>query len=1013
LNRILIYILILICVLSGQKTIPFDNDVIKKINSIVKEADIPEINIILSFSDSTVILKSEDGGEIRVVDDPAELKLYEIGSASKSFTGLALLKLESEGKVNLNDPVIKYIPDLSVYFQGEQQTILISHLLHHTSGIPWNTISKIRESSSDNALEETVLSFSGSELARKPGLQYEYATINYDIIGLIIEKVSGLKFEEYLKDNIFLPLGMSNTSVGIPVDQSRMTEGNKISYFKARKYNAPVFKGNWPAGYVITDAADMTKWIGFQTGKSYDPILSPLIVRSHARDETVPPVLSPPSSYAAGWTVSLQGDGIISHRGLNPNFTSYIGFIPGKVIGTAVLSNSNSGITELLGDYILKVLSGDQNVRFNEPGKSDDDVYSLFSIIFTALVLVIAGFIISVLSDIVRKKRTFMVPGKRKLLSLLFAVLASVPVFAGIYMIPFALAGFSWQSAFVWMPLSFEYSVYLLVITISGLLLAFFISSLFPPVNKYKKSLPLVIVLSLLSGISNSLVIFIIVNSVYAEDNVLYLLFYFCLVMVIYIAGRKIVQVKLIEISYGIIYDIRVGLIEKIFSTSYQKFQEIDRGRVYATLNHDTNILGTSANIFVNLSTSTITTLSVFIYLGFISLWPTLITLGVILFIGIVYYFISESAEKFYNKARDTHNVYMDLLNGLLDGFKELCINRFKKKEYKKEVESTVRSFKDNTVSAEVKFVNAILVGESFLILALGFVSFMIPELFPEIQRIILMSFIMVLMYLIGPINTILMSIPALIQLKVSWNRIQGFIKGIPLNDDYNMNEVSVSKTKTIESLELKDIEFDYKNRGEHDKFGVGPISFKAQKGEIIFIIGGNGSGKTTLANLMTGLYKPDKGYVEINGESLNGVELGEKYSIVFSDYNIFSRLYNIDTDAKKDTINEYFEKFYLQDKVKLENGAFSTTKLSNGQRKRLALIKCFLEDSPVFLFDEVAADQDPDFKRYFYTDLLMQLKKEGKIIIAITHDDHYFDVADKIIKLDRGHIDEIKINRK
>ncbi|MCP5108709.1 MAG: ATP-binding cassette domain-containing protein, partial [bacterium] len=205
-----------------------------------------------------------------------------------------------------------------------------------------------------------------------------------------------------------------------------------------------------------------------------------------------------------------------------------------------------------------------------------------------------------------------------------------------------------------------------------------------------------------------------------------------------------------------------------------------------------------------------------------------------------------------------------------------------------------------------------------------------------------------------------------------------------------------------------KGIMFEYKSETELERFQVGPLDFDARKGEIIFVIGGNGSGKTTLAKLLTGLYMTEKGSLRINGEEKPNYQLGEYFSTVFSDFHLFEKLYNVELTGRETEIQEYLKLLRLEEKVKLEGNSFSTVGLSGGQRKRLALLQCYLEGHPIYLFDEVAADQDPEFRRFFYRDLLQRMKEEGKIVIAITHDDHYFDAADRVIKMDIGNIETV-----
>jgi ABC-type siderophore export system fused ATPase/permease subunit len=211
-----------------------------------------------------------------------------------------------------------------------------------------------------------------------------------------------------------------------------------------------------------------------------------------------------------------------------------------------------------------------------------------------------------------------------------------------------------------------------------------------------------------------------------------------------------------------------------------------------------------------------------------------------------------------------------------------------------------------------------------------------------------------------------------------------------------------------VDRIEAKGVVFQYESEGEDQPFGLGPIDFEAKKGEAVFIVGGNGSGKTTFAKILTGLYVSDGGSIKVDGEEVNSYQLGEYFSTVFSGYHLFEKLYNVDLsdENKRKEGEKYLEMLNLQDKVSLEAESFSTIDLSGGQRKRLALLQCYLEDCPIYLFDEVAADQDPEFRRFFYRELLTRMKEKGKIVIAITHDDHYFDVADRVIKFDMGKLD-------
>jgi putative ATP-binding cassette transporter len=209
-------------------------------------------------------------------------------------------------------------------------------------------------------------------------------------------------------------------------------------------------------------------------------------------------------------------------------------------------------------------------------------------------------------------------------------------------------------------------------------------------------------------------------------------------------------------------------------------------------------------------------------------------------------------------------------------------------------------------------------------------------------------------------------------------------------------------------SLELQGVTHGYGSDRENLDFTLGPINLKFKPGEMVFLIGGNGSGKSTLAKLITGLYIPESGKICLDNQQINQPNrewYRQHFSVVFSDFYLFDRLlgvakYNLDSVAQT-----YLRQLQLDHKVTVENGKLSTTALSQGQRKRLALLTAYLENRPIYLFDEWASDQDPIFKELFYTQFLPKLRDQGKLVLVISHDDQYFEVGDRIIKLDYGKV--------
>lgn len=1007
-----LFIIFMICGISNYsysqtnigRSVTIDSSVVKNIDhevlKLMDEGKIPGLSLVIVSGDEQLI-KTYGYANAEDRTPVSSHTLFQLGSCSKAFTALAVLKLVSTGSIRSDAYVSDYLPWFRATYKDSLVKISVLQLLHHTSGIPWQTISAIKAGNEPDALEKTIKGISGVSLHNLPGRKYEYSTINYDVLALIIEKVTNETFEAYVQDNVLNELKLVNTRIGQPADSHLLSTGYKIGFFKPRPYTAPVFKGNNAAGYVISDANDMGKWLQFQMGMTGSP-LYPLAKLTQQRDETV--ALHDMDSYAMGWEVSLSGNKEIFHGGLNPNYTSYIAMRPEKRIGIVVLANSNSDFTPAIGNRIIKLLAGEEIKKEKEPGDGGDRVFSMISFMMGIFILVIVVFLGVIVKEIIARKRRYEQFSVTKLKKCLPVLILTLPFLYGVYILPKAIAGFSWDSIMVWTPESFAASIALLIAAIAVSCLAFLLGIFYPETNKFKKIAPGILLMSILSGLSNMMIIILLTSSQDNNFELKYLIFYFCLSLFLYLMTRGFFQKNLVRFTRGLIYELRIKLIDKIFSTTFQKFEKIDRGRVYTALNDDVDTIGESANMFVMLITSFITALGAFMYLAFIAFWATILTISLVVFLCALYYFVSKSSNIYYDQARDTRNVFMRLINGMIDGFKEISLHRNKKLEYKEDVAASANEYRAKTSVADIRFVNTFLVGESTLIVILGVVAFALPRLFSGIHTGSIMSFIIILLYLGGSINQIVSSVPAILRLKIAWKRIQAFLGEIPANLDIKKEPSPLDLP--VEGIRSKGIKFRYKNKNQQEEFEIGPIDLEVKNGEILFIIGGNGSGKTTLAKLLTGLYEPDEGKIMINNKVVDSNQLSEYFSTVFNPSFLFEKLYNIDIKNKQPEIRKYLGILNLEDKVQIDQNKYNTIDLSGGQRKRLALLQCYLEDSPIYLFDEWAADQDPAYRSFFYRTLLPEMKKAGKIVIAITHDDHYFDIADKILKMKDGRLE-------
>jgi putative ATP-binding cassette transporter len=276
-------------------------------------------------------------------------------------------------------------------------------------------------------------------------------------------------------------------------------------------------------------------------------------------------------------------------------------------------------------------------------------------------------------------------------------------------------------------------------------------------------------------------------------------------------------------------------------------------------------------------------------------------------------------------------------------------------------------------------------------------------------------------LYMMGPILGLVGSIPPFIrgqasldklgELDMALNNMSGGAK-----PDDAMSIAGLEKFRPVTMpplIEFRNVTFRRSGANNENAFTLGPVDLTLHPGELLFIIGGNGSGKSTLAKVITGLYPPQSGEILVDGVPVTSGSqdsFRQLYSAVFSDFFLFNRLVGLDHSAEwAERTNEYLAALDLAKVVKLDGAKFSTTSLSQGQRRRMALLVAYIEDRPIYVLDEWAADQDPEFRQIFYMKLLPELKEKGKTVVVITHDDRYFHLGDRVIKLDYGKVIETK----
>ncbi|MED4653692.1 serine hydrolase domain-containing protein [Bacillus pseudomycoides] len=440
---------------------------IQQIDQFIKEqqelSQIPGISVVIVEKGKTVYQKGFGYADLKTKKPVNEDTLFELASTSKAFTGLAILQLEKEGLLKRTDDITKFLPWLKLTYNDKPVNITLNHLLYQTSGIPSTTISDIPISTENDALEATVKTLQHTKLDHKPGSSFEYATINYDILGLVIEKVTKKPYEVYMKQNILNQIGMKNSLVGYLQGQSNeMATGYKLRFMRSYAYTQPIYRGNTPAGYVISNTNDLAKWMNLQLGTETNDSIDPqLISDSHIPDKTVKPVANN-SYYASGWVVLQKDKKIVFHNGENPNFSSFIIMQPDEQTGVAVLANMKSTFTTSIGQGVIDLWNG-KNISGTQQIDSFQKVDKIATIIFIVTACLSILFIIltiRLIRRLLQKRRNWTLLNKKKFILFLINICVVAGGLLFFLKLPKILLGAPWSFITVWAPVTVTLTMY-------------------------------------------------------------------------------------------------------------------------------------------------------------------------------------------------------------------------------------------------------------------------------------------------------------------------------------------------------------------------------------------------------------------------------------------------------------------------------------------------------------------------------------------------------------------------
>lgn len=528
-----------------------------------------------------------------------------------------------------------------------------------------------------------------------------------------------------------------------------------------------------------------------------------------------------------------------------------------------------------------------------------------------------------------------------------------------------------------------------------------------------RRELWLLLLLTLVAGVANTLLVLAVnaVTNVVARGDRpdLFSSGLYVLAFAVYFFGSQTAMVRATRVVEHLLRNLRLQLVDKIRRSELTEISQLGKGQLYTLIAQETNHLSVTFPLMIDAAQQGILLLLSLVYLGWLSPAALLAFVVGVLAGAVVYSTIDSSFRQTRAQTAGRQARMLDVIADIIDGAKELRLNQRKS-------DDVLALYRKESQSVEVlmnrsgdHWADMLLLGSFATYLILGIVAFLFPDMIGG-HQLMVFQLIPVLLFCMGPLTKLVASWPMFILADVGLRSILSIDRRLsesagPSPDDAR---AEAPRFRDFGQISLTEATFRHRDPRGNTAFTVGPLDLTLTRGEITFLIGGNGGGKSTVARLIAGLYPLDAGTISVDQMPVSGPDIGgfrELFSAIFADFHLFDRLYGLE-DVDPHEVNRLIDELGLTGKVRFEDGRFTQLALSTGQRKRLALIAALLEDRPIYIFDEWSAEQDPRFREYFYGSLLPRMRARGKTVVAVTHDDRYWHLADRVVKMELGRVE-------
>lgn len=491
-------------------------------------------------------------------------------------------------------------------------------------------------------------------------------------------------------------------------------------------------------------------------------------------------------------------------------------------------------------------------------------------------------------------------------------------------------------------------------------------------------------------------------------ESVLLQFFLYSIVLVFFLIVTRKANRDNIRSAQFLIHKFKIRILGEYFRSDLQTVDQVGKAKILQSLGRDTQVVSGAIPILVMMCQSAATLTCLTIYMATISWIAFCITFAaavIIFFVSAKFILgVKDSVSDAFAKDGEVFDLFGDFLNG----FKEI------KMHSKRARDITTDMVEQSLLSSNLKAYSLVGITNFFnylqtlMFVVVGILIFIVPMLVDSFADSVVAASTAGI-FLVGQLSGLIQTIPALSEANASASSLLSLQEELSKTAKQSIENTQVIQIDKFESLSVQGITYEHKKDKHSSGFALGPVSYEFKAGNLYFIKGSNGSGKTTFMRILTGLYKPSHGSISVNGievEQPASSSYRDLFSVVFSDFYLFQKLYGL-FDLVEDDILSWQKILEIEKKFSISDGVFSHTQLSTGQRKRIALLVAMLENRDIIILDEWAADQDPQFRKQFYKQLLPKLKQMGKTVIAITHDDYYFNTADYVLSFRDGKLFE------